>query len=267
MGLDPDIQAFYDRGREVDRLRGGFPSGPLEFERTKELIGRHLPGGGLQVLDVGGGAGVYATWLAGLGHTVRLIDPVALHVEQAAEAGVDAQLGDARDLDQPDASADVVLLLGPLYHLLDAADRHQALREAHRVLRPGGVLFAAAIARFAALFDLLIRLDALDDEVLPIVAEAVRTGVFRGGSKVFTNAYFHLPTELAADVDTARFEGTEVFNIEGPGFLVDDFEQRWADPSRREMLLAAARLVETEATMMGAASHLLAVATKPAHPR
>ena len=265
MSLDPDIQAFYDRGREADRLSGGFPSGPLEFERTKELIGRHLPGGSLRVLDVGGGTGVYATWLTGLGHTVRLIDPVALHVEQAVEAGVDAHLGDARDVDQPDASVDVVLLLGPLYHLLDAADRQQALREAHRVLRPEGLLLAAAISRFAALFDMLVRLDALDDRVLPIVAEAVRTGAFKGGREVFTNAYFHLPTELAAEIDTAGFNNTEVFNIEGPGFLVNDFEQRWADPARREILLAAARLVETEPAMLGAASHLLAVATKPEH--
>jgi SAM-dependent methyltransferase len=265
MPLDPDIQAFYDRGREADRLRGGFPSGPLEFERTKELIGRLLPSGSLRVLDVGGGAGVYATWLLGLGHTVRLIDPVALHVEQAVEDGIDAHLGDARELDQPDALVDVVLLLGPLYHLLDAADRHQALREAHRVLRPGGLLFAAAISRFAALFDLLVRRDALDDEVLPIVAEAVQTGAFWGGCKVFTNAYFHLPTELAAEVETAGFDGTEVFNIEGPGFLVNDFERRWADPSRREILLAAARLVETEPEMLGAAGHLLAVATKLEH--
>ena len=264
MELDPDIRAFYERGAEADRLLGGFPSGPLELERTKELIGRHLPDGNLQILDVGGGPAVHARWLIGRGHQVHLIDPVALHVEQATEAGVAAELGDARRLPFPDSSADVVLLLGPLYHLLDAADRSRALAEAHRVLRPGGLLFAAAIARFAALLDMLVRLDALDGAVLPIVTEAVRTGVFRGGREVFTNAYFHLPGELAQEVAAAGFDDAEVFNVEGPGFLVHDFEERWADPSRREILLAAARLVESEAEMMAAASHLLSVARKPA---
>jgi SAM-dependent methyltransferase len=263
MHLDPDIQAFYDGGREADRLLGGFPSGPLELERTKELIGRYLPDGELRILDVGGGAGVYARWLTGLGHTVRLVEPVALHVEQAADAGVDAELGDARGLTQADASVDVVLLLGPLYHLLEASDRRQALREARRVLRPGGLLFAAAISRFAALLDMLVRLDALDQEVLPIVAEAVESGAFRGGRKVFTNAYFHLPSELAREVETAGFDRAEVFSIEGPGFLVQNFEERWADPARREILLSAARLVESEPEMLAAASHLLTVAQKP----
>jgi len=263
MHLDPDIQAFYDRGEEANRLLGGFPSGPLERERTKELIGRHLPDGDLRILDVGGGPGVYATWLTGLGHTVRLVEPVPLHVDQAADAGVDAELGDARRLTQADASVDVVLLLGPLYHLLESSDREQALREARRVLRPGGLLFAAAISRFAALLDMLVRLDVLDQELLPIVAEAVASGAFRGGRKVFTNAYFHLPTELAREVETAGFDRAEVFSIEGPGFLVQNFEERWADPARREILLSAARLVESEPEMLAAASHLLTVAQKP----
>jgi SAM-dependent methyltransferase len=238
MQLDPDIRAFYDRGAEADRLFGGFPSGPLELERTKELIGRFLSKGNLRILDVGGGPGVYSTWLTGLGHTVRLIDPIPLHVAQASASGLDSEVGDARSLTQPDASFDVVLLLGPLYHLLDPADREFALREARRVLRPGGLLFAAAISRFAALLDMLVRLDILDEDVLPVVAEAVKTGAFRGGRKIFTNAYFHLPTELVREIEAAGFNGVEVFNVEGPGFLVQNFEERWTDPARREILLA-----------------------------
>ena len=73
-----------------------------------------------------------------------------------------ATLGDARKLAFPDRSADAVLLLGPLYHLTERADRLAALREARRVLRPGGVVFAAAISRFASLLDGLAR-DLLDD--------------------------------------------------------------------------------------------------------
>jgi len=143
--LDPDVRAYYDRGREAERLHGGFPSGQLERERTKELILRYLPTGGLRILDIGGGAGVYARWLMDLDHTARLVEPVPLHVKQATEAGIDAELGDARSLTQQDGSADVVLLLGPLYHLPDASDRHLALREAHRVLPPGGLISDSTI--------------------------------------------------------------------------------------------------------------------------
>ena len=265
--LDPEIRKYYERGQEAGRLAGDFPSGPLELERTQELILRDLPDGPLDVLDVGGGPGIYASWLAQAGHRVRLVDPVPLHVEQAASRhpGIDAVLGDARDLNEPYAAYDVVLLLGPLYHLVQAEDRLRALSEAHRVLRPGGRIFAAAISRYAALLDLLIRLDRLHEpDMADKVRQAVETGVFRGHVEgLFTTAYFHLPTELVAEVAGAGFHGTQVFNIEGPGFLVGNFPERWADPARRLAMLEAARLVENEPCMMGASSHLLAVGHVP----
>ncbi|HZU71853.1 MAG TPA: hypothetical protein VE990_03690 [Acidimicrobiales bacterium] len=90
------------------------------------------------------------------------------------------------------------------------------------------------------------------------------SGVFRGHAEgLFTTAYLHLPADLMAEVSGAGFEAVEVYNIEGPGFLVTDFAERWADPPRREALLDAARLVEREPAMMAASSHLLAVGQAP----
>ena len=261
--LDPLIREYYERGEEAARLSGGFPSGPLELARTQELIVRHLDGGPATVLDVGGGPGVYAAWLVSLGHQVHLVDPVVLHVEQAraACADVTAEVGDARVLTQADGSVDVVLLLGPLYHLVERADRLRVLREARRVLRPGGVVFAAAISRFAALLNLLM-IDMLHEPgVLATVEAGLATGVFRANENdLFTTAYFHRPDQLQDEISEAGFAVEGLFNIEGPGFLVAGFEDRWADAARRELMLHVARLVETEPTLMGASSHLLAVA-------
>lgn len=64
-----------------------------------------------------------------------------------------AQIGDARELPWADETIDVVLLLGPLYHLTKIEDRLAALSEAGRVLRPGGLLATAAISRFASTYD------------------------------------------------------------------------------------------------------------------
>jgi hypothetical protein len=140
----------------------------------------------------------------------------------------------------------------------------KALSEARRVLRDDGVLFAAGISRFAALLDLLIRVDRLHDPaVLAMVADAVTTGIFRGSDAgLFTNAYFHRPQELAEEICDADFTDPRLYNIEGPGFVVPDFEARWQDPARREAMMEAARLVETDVDMLAAAGHLLAVADR-----
>ena len=188
-----------------------------------------------------------------------------LHVEQARAAlpNITAELGDARVLVQADRSVDIVLLLGPLYHLIEREERLLALSEARRVLRPGGLVFAAAISRFAALFDLLVRLDRLHEpRVMELVSAAVEDGVFQGASNdLFTTAYFHLPHELAEELAEAGFAGPRVLNIEGPGFLISDLPERWSDKARREAILAAARLIEAEPATLGASSHLLGVAS------
>ena len=146
------MHAYYELGREQARL--GHPDGRVEFERSCEIILRHLPPAPGVVADVGGGPGRYAVWLAGIGYQVHLSDAVPLHVEQARSAAaavgldLEASVGDARELDLPDASVDALLLLGPLYHLTEHGDRMTSLREARRVLRPGGVAFVAAISRW-----------------------------------------------------------------------------------------------------------------------
>src|SRR5262245_55132589 len=148
-----EITRYYQEVAEEGRLAAG--PFQLEFARTKEVVLRHLPPPPATVLDVGGAAGAYALWLAERGYQVHLIDAVPRLVEEAgrrSEASphrlASCQVGDARKLTFSDGVADTVLLLGPLYHLTDAAERSRALRESHRVLRSGGVIFAAAISRY-----------------------------------------------------------------------------------------------------------------------
>src|SRR6478672_5127840 len=95
--MDPRIVEDYAQGAEQDRLAGW----SLERLRTEQLLRRHVPAAPASVLDVGGGPGRYAGWLADLGYEVTLLDPVPLHVEQAvalAAGRFEARLGDARDL-------------------------------------------------------------------------------------------------------------------------------------------------------------------------
>lgn len=266
---DPDVLDHYDLGAERDRLISG--RSRLEGARTRELLTRLLPPPPATILDVGGGPGAYARWLAGRGYDVHLVDPVPLHIEQARQHPADrplasATVGDARELDHPDASADAVLLLGPLYHLTAREDRLTALREAARVVRPGGLVVAVGITRFAALLDGLMAGFLDDPNFVAIVERDLRDGQHRnpGSHPAYvTTAYFHHPDELRDEVREASLSVVETVNIEGPGrWLPREFGDWWDVPDRRERLLDAVRAVEHEPTLMGLGPHIMVVARR-----
>jgi ubiquinone/menaquinone biosynthesis C-methylase UbiE len=260
---DAQVAQYYAEFDEHSRLSNAF--GKLEFERTMELLLRHLPPPPALVLDIGGGTGPYSEALGQRGYETHLLDPVAKHVETAKlRSGVTtAVVGDARELDWPDKFAEAVLLLGPLYHLVDRPDRLAALREARRVLKPGGVLAAAGISRFASLLDGLARGFVYDPRFQPILIEDLKSGDHRNTTdniEFFTSTHFHLPNELADEVETAGFVDATVFPVEGLAYLAAGLEESWADADKREFLLELLRRTEREESILGASPHLLVCA-------
>lgn len=270
MDLDPSIFGYYGQGREQHRLSDD-AIGVLERLRTWDLFERLLPPEG-RVLDVGGGAGVHAEWLARRGYVVELFDPVPLHVTQAQElaksipAGqrFSAELADARDVPRENDSADVVLMLGPLYHLVHAADRKTALAEASRLLRPGGVLVAAAVSRFAWPMDAYRQQLAADPAIHDSIIYSLQTGksVAEPGPESFW-AHFHRPNEFAAEISRSGFGSVSLYGVEGFAWLLPHLDEVLSDPTRRNHLLKLLRDLETESELLGVSSHLLAVARTP----
>ena len=270
-GFDRVIADYYERAPEEARLE----QGPFQLEqaRTRELIQRFASPPPGTVLDVGGAAGPYALWLAEAGYAVHLLDAVPRLVAEAQARSpsarrplVSCRVGDARALDVSPDTMDIVLLLGPLYHLTDPGDRARALQEAARVLRPRGRLFAAAISRWASALDGLAR-DLLQDARFGrIVEQDLRDGQHRNPTErldYFTTAYLHRPDELAAEVRAAGLALDGVYGLEGPGWILPDVAERMADPSRRASLLRVAQVLETEPSVLGSSAHLLAVAQRP----
>jgi len=261
---DPDhdaMLAHYRQCNEAARLtRAGHSR--LELERTRELLIRFLPPTPARILDVGGGTGVHAAWLTTAGYRVQLVDAVPEHVETALSYGTfGAALGDARRLVEPDASVDGVLLLGPLYHLTSAGDRHVALREAHRVLRPGGVLLAAAISRHMAVLDWAAA-GGLTDEIVARLRPMLATGE-HDTTLGFAPAHFHRADEFAEEVTAAGYADVRVLGIEGPAWPAVDA----ADDDRRPDIMASAlrcaRLLEDDPAVVAASGHLMAVGIRP----
>jgi SAM-dependent methyltransferase len=272
--LPAEVVAHYEEDA-AEELRITQGRGRLELARTQEIVRRHLPERRLRILDVGGATGVHARWLAAEGHDVHLVDAVPRHVEQARAAAATgdpftAELGDARHLDHPDEAFDVVLLLGPLYHLIDGLDRIRALTEARRVLRDGGLVFAAVIARFASLFDGLSRGFLFDPRFRAMVEEDLTDGQHRNPTNQpgwFTTAYFHHPDEVEAEARAAGLSARELVGIEGLAGWLRDLDVRWDDPDDRETILFSARAVETEPALRGLSSHLLLVAERPSRDK
>jgi SAM-dependent methyltransferase len=268
--VDPAIRTYYDSAPEETRLQHG--ASRLEELRTRELILRHGPESPATVLDVGAGAGPYSFWLAERGYEVRLIDasPRLVEVARVRNEGEKYQLsscaiGDARALEDPEGSAEMVLLLGPLYHLVEERDRRIALTEALRVLRQGGVVIAAAISRWASALDGLSREFLRDPDFAAIVAHDMGDGRHENPTnepEYFTTAYFHRPEDLRREVTDAGFDVEALYGIEGPGWMFPDFEERWADPDRRRILVDTARALESEPDVIGCSAHLLIVGRK-----
>ncbi|MBR3289519.1 MAG: class I SAM-dependent methyltransferase [Clostridia bacterium] len=137
---------------------------------------------GARILEIGAGTGRYSHYFAQKGYAVDAVELVPLHVEQFKQAtrsgeNVTVVQGDARDLAAfGDEQYDITLLLGPLYHLTDEADRKQVLSEALRVTKHGGVVFAAYILNEMTVMNYLFRKNRIADQE---IAERAEEQAFR----------------------------------------------------------------------------------------
>ncbi len=155
--------------------------------------------------------------------------------------------------------------MGPLYHLTEAGDRLAALQEARRVVKHGGWVAVAGISRYASALHGLASGVSRDPAFARIRDRDLRNGQHRndsGNIDYFTTAYFHRPEDLRQEMLAAEFDDVKVLGVEGAGWMVADFDARWADPVMREDLLATARAFEAEPSMLGVSAHLLGIGRK-----
>lgn len=262
--LDSRIQRFYaEHADEGARLTSLSAAGRVELERVRRILADRLAPGSA-VLDVGGATGIHARWLAAQGHAVTMIDPVPEQVAIARQDGTfAADVGDARSLEFDDSGFDAVLLFGPLYHLITPEDRLTALREAVRVLRVGGQVFAAAISRMAAATDLILGsgFRSLPGAALVKLLETGQNSPeIEGPEGMFPAGHFHTATELVDELQAAGLRDVETMGLEGPAA----FALEMVGPTD-ELVGAALTLAEDaqgHPLSVNLSSHLLAVGRK-----
>ena len=265
-----EVYEFYNNGAEIDRLERGL--GIVEFYRSKEIISQYIAKKS-SVYDIGGGIGKYSEWLAEQGHDVTLIElaPTAVdYAKKNMDTPYKAEVGDARGVNKPDESADVVLLMGPLYHLQNEADREKALSESYRVLKKDGLLIAAGISKFSSTTWALSvygnGCDFIDDDVyLNMLKHELTTGEHIRPKEypfIIANAYFHTIDELKDEVSNCGFKVVNQHAVEGCIWITPKLDEKWQDAESRNRLLDIIRATEHEETLMGLSPHFLVIGKK-----
>lgn len=259
-----DVDPLYEWSR-LDRHR-------TEFAVTLRAMDEYLPPSPARVLDAGGGPGRYAFELAQRGYAVTLFDLSAGLLDfargKAAEIGItlaDIVQGSATDLSAFAANSfDAVLLMGPLYHLLEAADRETAVREASRVLKPGGVILAAFITRYAPIRNLVAVDPASLAERRHVYERILETGRYiKGADDGFIDAYFAHPTDIPPLMAGAGFTQQGLIACEGVVSMIEaevnqltgEVWEQWVDLNYR---------LGKDPSIHGAVEHLLYVGQKTA---
>ena len=241
----------------------------IERIRTQEIISRYLQKRKLRILDIGGANGIYAFWLASLGHSVDLIDLVPKHIEQAREyerinniSLSSMTVGNACELPFKENLYDIVLLMGPLYHLQEKKERIKSLQEAKRVLKKNGIVFMAAISKFASLIDGFKKDFVKDPAFKRILAGDLNNGKHTNNTDkefYFTTAFFHHPQELKSEIEEAGLRFEKVLAVEGFSCCISDIEEKLKNEEYKEYVLDCIKKTEEEKALLGMSMHLLGI--------
>lgn len=239
------IKNYYKHFDEKNRLQSD-NSGKLEFLMTMSVLEKYLPavgakkpecaiadGAEFSILDLGGGAGVYAFPLAERGYKVTLADLSETLLAQAKNKKEEDNVPNLISCDQINAtdlsysndnSFDVVLLFGPLYHLLENSERSACIKEIHRVLKPGGKVFASFIPYLSGSIALLSRFYWRPEQVdINTLCEVFKSGQFKNLSDSgFQEGYYPTSEEIENLFDANGFEKIVLRSIRGFGYEKED---------------------------------------------
>jgi len=266
------IKAYYSAFDEQHRLEKA--DGRLEFDCSMNLILENL-GSSDRILDLGGGAGKYSIELAKLGFKVTLADlsenlleKAKLHIDEnhiPALQGIDVVNAVDLGLYQSE-SFDAVLLLGPLYHLLEENERRQCVSEVNRVLKPDGIVFASFIPYLSGVAGIISRASCFSNQVdLDNLSNVFLTGRFNNNAnRGFQEGYYPKSSEIERLFSDNHFSKVLLRSIRGFGYNREEklYELFASDPALYEKIIELINETATDPAIIETCGHAMYVGRK-----
>lgn len=225
------VRGYYKDFDENNRLRND-SSGRFEFDMTMKKIEKYIPEEAI-VLDLGGATGVYTFPLAKKGHKIYLADLSEDLINQAKEKVnilneenvISCDVVNAVDLSiYEDDKFDVVLIFGPLYHLLDEVERIKCVSEVNRVLKKNGLVFASFIPYLSGSIAIVDRYFKHPEQVnIDNLDEVFKSGKFNNAdNNGFQEGYYPKSGEIVNLFKNNGFSMLNISSIRGFGYEKED---------------------------------------------
>lgn len=266
------LQDLYNKNAEYEKDRLiQTPIHELEFELTIDVLKRYIRPYS-KVLDLGSGPGVYSTYLINeLNCNVALVDiseeELNIFKTQSEERALDRvefiKVDSATEVSWiPDSSFDHILIQGPLYHLLDQAERDKVLLHANRILKRNGMVFCAFISPHPRYVDIFEHGTGRikDDDYLSSLANGITEFKCHGFS---ASQYRCWPSEAVSMMEGSGFRVLNCRNLEGVfSYLSHEYLQLLQDDEVKRRFIDLAKSTCEEPSLLGSTLHFLISAQK-----
>jgi SAM-dependent methyltransferase len=265
-----DIKAYYNNSEsEIERLERH----QLERDITWLYLDKYLPATG-NILEIGAAGGSYTVELARRGYDITAVDIsdklLDICKNKISDEGLNQKvnffISDARDLSElRDKLFDVVLLMGPLYHLVIEEDRKSAIEEAFKHVKPGGIIFSTFISRYGIWGDIMKKLPhyiEFQDYLRTLLEEGKDAEPEKGNGLPGFRGYFAKVSEIAPLHEESGFKTVLIAGLE-PCISADDESYNILEGRRRQLWLDLCYELSTEESIIAASRHLLYIGRKP----
>ena len=255
------LREFYSNYDEDNRLRS--KHGMVEYLTTMRYIEKYLQPG-MRILEIGAATGRYSHALARQGYRVDAVELLQHNIDIFREKTLPGETvtirqGNAKDLSFiADDTYDIALLLGPMYHLFTVPEQHQALSEAIRVTKKGGVLFAAYCGNDATMVQYCFGRGMLKEEKYQKLVDPVTFKASSDPAELFELYRKEDIDDLMKDFSTTRlhYVGTDM----ATNYMRQSIDSM--DDALYEMYLQYHFVICERSDMVGASHHILDIHRK-----